>query len=71
MEVSGSGHHTNSNPIAIAGSCGGYLKTGQSLSYPEPIPHNGVLIALANAMGVPTETFGDPKYGGELTDIVA
>ncbi len=69
---SGSGHHTNSNPIVIAGSCGGYLKTGQSLDYTlKPIPHNGVLAALANAMGVPTETFGDPRYGGELTDIVA
>jgi hypothetical protein len=68
---SGSGHHTNSNPIVIAGSCGGYLKTGQSRDYTlKPIPHNGVLVALANAMGVPTETYGDPRYGGELTDIV-
>ncbi len=69
---SGSGHHTNSNPIVIAGSCGGYLKTGLSLDYSlKPIPHNGVLVALANAVGVPTETYGNPIYGGELRDIVA
>ena len=68
---SGSGHHTNSNPIAIAGSCGGYLKTGHSLVYNTPIPHNGVLIAIANAMGVPTTTFGNPDYGGELADLRA
>ena len=68
---SGSGHHTNGNATLIAGSCGGYLKTGQSLWYPAGIPHNGVLIALANAMGVPTETFGNPEYGGELADLRA
>lgn len=33
------------------------------------VPHNGLLVALANAVGVPMETFGDPQYGGELAGI--
>jgi hypothetical protein len=53
-------------PAILAGSCGGYFQTGRSLSLTNT-PNNGVLIALANAMGVPTTTFGDAMYGGELT----
>jgi hypothetical protein len=53
-------------PAILAGSCGGYFQTGRSLSLTNT-PNNGVLIALANAMGVPTTTFGDAIYGGELT----
>jgi hypothetical protein len=53
-------------PAILAGSCGGYFKTGRSLNLTNT-PNNGVLIALANAMGVPTTTFGEAMYGGELT----
>jgi hypothetical protein len=53
-------------PAILAGSCGGYFKTGRSLSLTNT-PNNGVLIALANAMGIPTTTFGEAMYGGELT----
>jgi Protein of unknown function (DUF1552) len=52
-------------PAILAGSCGGYFRTGRSLSLTNT-PHNGVLIALANAMGIPTVTFGEAIYGGEL-----
>jgi Protein of unknown function (DUF1552) len=55
-------------PAILAGSCGGYFKTGRSLSLTNT-PNNGVLIALANAMGIPTVTFGQPTYGGELTAL--
>jgi hypothetical protein len=57
---------TTGVPAILAGSCGGYFKTGRSLSLTNT-PNNGVLIALANAMGIPTTTFGEPMYGGELT----
>jgi hypothetical protein len=33
------------------------------------LPHNGILVALANAMGIETKTFGDPQYGGELPGL--
>jgi hypothetical protein len=46
---------------------GGYFATGRSLSV--NTPNNGVLIALANSVGVPTTTFGDASYGGELTEL--
>lgn len=72
----GSFHNVMGAPFVIAGSCGGYFKTGRYLKLGEfgpaswdasykYTPHNGVLAALCNAMGVPRETFGDPTYGGE------
>jgi hypothetical protein len=56
-------------PAILAGKCGGYFKTGRSLKLPAGTPNNGVLIALANAVGVPTPTFGAPQYGGELAGL--
>lgn len=55
-------------PAILAGSCGGTFKTGRSLKLVST-PNNGVLIALANAAGVPTTTFGEPSYGGELAAL--
>lgn len=57
-------------PAIMAGSCGGYFKTGRSLKLVST-PNNGVLIAIANAMGVPTKTFGEAMYGGELAALRA
>ena len=55
-------------PAIMAGSCGGYFKTGRSLALTNT-PNNGVLVALANAMGFPVPTFGEPVYGGELAAL--
>jgi hypothetical protein len=60
-------HETNPVPAILAGSLGGYFSTGRSLR--TNIANNGVLVALANGMGVPTETFGASQYGGEFTDL--
>lgn len=60
-------HETNKVPAILAGNMGGYFTTGRSLNL--DVPNNGALVALANAMGVPTETFGDAEYGGELTEL--
>ncbi len=60
-------HETTGVPVVMAGSCGGYFKTGRSLALPAGTPNNGLLIALCNAMGTPTQTFGDAMYGGELS----
>ncbi len=54
-------------PVLMAGSCGGYFKTGRSLALPPGTPNNGLLVALCNAMGAPVSTFGEVGYGGELT----
>jgi hypothetical protein len=60
-------HETTSVPVVMAGSCGGYFKTGRSLALPAGTPNNGLLVALCNAMGTPVTTFGQASYGGELT----
>jgi hypothetical protein len=59
-------HETTGVPVVMAGSCGGYFKTGRSLALPSGTPNNGLLVALCNAMGTPVTTFGEAQYGGEL-----
>ncbi|MES1205247.1 MAG: DUF1552 domain-containing protein [Pseudomonadota bacterium] len=60
-------HEFNNVPAIMAGTAGGYFKTGgRSVLLPSGTPNNGILIALANALGVPTQTFGNASYGGEL-----
>ncbi len=61
-------HQTNELPAVLAGSMGGYFGTGRSLALVDA-PHNGVLVAIANAVGVPTTTFGEADYGGELAAL--
>jgi hypothetical protein len=76
----GSVHRTSGNPFLIAGSCGGYFKTGRYIKYGEFgsksydgsyrfVPHNGLLVALCNAMDAPATSFGDAGYGGELAGL--
>jgi hypothetical protein len=80
--ANGAGHNYNGVPWVLAGSCGGYFKTGRVLKSGgwasregdywkggNTVPHNGVLVGLCNAMDVPVSTFGDPKYGGELPGL--
>lgn len=67
----GGSHSFNDLPWVMAGSCGGYFKTGRYLRHVggiegESVPQNGLLAALCNAMDVPVTHFGDPQYGGEL-----
>ena len=62
-------HEFDRVPAVLAGSVGGYFATGRSISTTSP--NNGAIIAVANAVGVPTDTFGDAQYGGELSDLRA
>jgi hypothetical protein len=65
--------HTNfALPNVILGGTGGYFKTGQILSLPKTNP-TGVLISLANSMGVPITTFGTGPYvaNGPMAGIAA
>ncbi len=57
----GNSHTRNDMPFIIGGSCGGYFNTGRYLNYSDD-PHNNLLVSLANAMGVQTNTFGNPNY---------
>jgi hypothetical protein len=61
-------HETTGVPVVMAGSCGGYFKTGRSLALTS-IPNNALLVSLCNAMGFPVQTFGQATYGGELAAL--
>jgi hypothetical protein len=51
-------------PFLLAGSCGGYFKTGRYVQFPAGTPHNNLLASIALAMGVPltNNSFGDPAF---------
>jgi hypothetical protein len=56
------GTHVLKNvPYLLAGSAGGYFKTGRWLKYAGE-PHGNLLVSLLNAMGVPVTTFGKPEW---------
>ena len=58
-------HSTNRMPFVLAGGAGGALKMGRSLSYKE-VPHQRLLVAIAQLMGLKTtSTYGpaDPGRG--------
>jgi len=58
----GNVHSHNPLPVVMAGKCGGAIKTGRYLKLPQAQPHNNLLVSVANAMGVPMTTFGNPAY---------
>ncbi|MCA9669577.1 MAG: DUF1552 domain-containing protein [Myxococcales bacterium] len=57
----GNSHTRRDIPFVLAGSCGGYFQTDRFLKYDKD-PHNNLLVSLANAMGDPISTFGNPNY---------
>jgi hypothetical protein len=82
--TNGMGHNHNSNtvPYVVLGSCGRYFKTGRFLKCGSAVgvegppersrrgaPHNGLLVALANAMGVDGSRFGVPEHARELPGL--
>jgi len=61
-ELGAGGTHTHDKtPWVLGGNAGGFLKTGQLLSFPGEA-HNRLLLTLCHAMGVATDVFGDPDY---------
>jgi Protein of unknown function (DUF1552) len=65
-------HSFNNLLLSLAGDAGGYLRTGRFVSMTGK-PHNNVLVTIANAMGVATQTFGDPTLcdGGAIPGLLA
>jgi hypothetical protein len=58
----GNTHSHTDAPFLLAGSAGGYFKTGNYLKLEGKNPHNNLLVSLLNSMGVETNTFGMPEY---------
>lgn len=56
-------HSHDHIPFMLAGSAGGYFKTGQLVTAPDGTAHNDLLISICHAMGLAdVTTFGNPKY---------
>jgi len=58
-QSNGSTHSRRDYHVVLVDGASGAFKTGRKL-HAGGKSHNGLSIALANAMDVPTETFGDP-----------
>jgi hypothetical protein len=57
----GNSHTRNDMPCVIAGSAGGYFRTGRCLRFAEE-SHSNLWVSMAQAYGVETDTFGNPEY---------
>ena len=57
----GNRHARNDAPYVVLGSARGAIRTGRFLKY-DRVPHNNLLVSLANAMDVPIKTFGKPEW---------
>jgi hypothetical protein len=74
----GVSHTYDDVPHVIAGSCGGFLQTGQFIELPAMTSHNKLFNTLLNAVGVRKpggewiDDFGDPELEkGWIPEIVA
>ncbi len=68
----GNTHSHTDAPFLVAGSGGGYFKTGQHLSFDGKHPHNDLLVSLLHSMGVDSNTFGMPEFcSGALPGLTA
>ena len=54
----GRSHDHNNLPVLIAGRGGGAVAPGRHIVMPDDTPHNNLLVALAQAMDIDTQTFG-------------
>lgn len=66
----GNNHDRRDLPYVIAGSAGGFFKTGRYVQFPSETAHNCLLVSLLNSMGIDASEFGNPIYGtGPLTGL--
>jgi hypothetical protein len=79
-QIADGDHTTDHLPWMLAGSAGGAIKTGRYLAFPkmkdaqgkeQDVPHNNLFVSLAQAMDVPTQSFGEPTVcTGPLAGLV-
>jgi hypothetical protein len=69
-EVAAGFHGLHNLPWLLAGSAGGKFRTGRYLKYSN-VPHNNLMVSLANAVGSTITTFGNPgACTGALSGLV-
>ena len=67
----GNTHSRVNAPYVLAGSAGGALATGRFLTFEGDVPHNNLLLAILQLMGLPDTTFGNPDWcTGPLPGLV-
>jgi hypothetical protein len=80
----GAAHNHDDTPFLLVGGANGKLKTGQMVTFPldfvdgdarmaaaKDRAHNDLLLTLAQVMGTPLTTFGEPTYcTGPITQIL-
>jgi len=74
-ELSNGPAHTHEDkPHTIVGSLGGYFKQGQAVQYAKGTPHNVLLTAIGQAMGMSTSHYGGSEaalQGGDVSLVKA
>jgi hypothetical protein len=61
-QADGATHSRRDHGIVMAGSAGGVFKLGRTIDF-KGAGHAGLYVAIANALGVPMDVFGDPQHG--------
>jgi hypothetical protein len=62
-QAKGNNHDRHDMPYVLAGSAGGYFKTGRYVQFPEKVGHNRLMVSLLNSMGIEADEFGNPEFG--------
>lgn len=66
----GAVHTQDELPWIIAGRAGGAIRTGRYLHPGRHVPHNHVLVAIAQALGHAVDTFGEPEFRGPYPGLL-
>ncbi len=61
-ELATGSHEQRRMPFVLAGSAGGYFRSGRHVRVPSGTPHNDLLLTIAQAFGLPDTSFGDPAF---------
>jgi Protein of unknown function (DUF1552) len=70
MQSIGNVHDWRRMPFVVAGSCGGYFRTGRYVALPQTRNHGDLYVSVLRAMGMPDETFGDPDFSsGPISEL--
>ncbi len=59
----GDAHDHENLPVLVAGTAGGAIPSGRHYAFPSNTPCDGLYVTLLNALGVPTQTFGEKQSG--------
>jgi hypothetical protein len=65
----GANHYVGNIPYLIIGSCGGFFKQGECVSFARNVPHNHFLTTICHAMGLDIAQVGT-NYSGNVDALL-